>query len=443
MHAKLTQAVAEKCEPNSGDYEIVDTLIPGFVLRVRPSGVKAWEYRYRNQEGRQRRYVVGRFPGVGAMAARRVVLTLAADVTTGADIQARKRDARLEGKRKRYNTLETFLSDQYGRWAATHLKTATFQIARIKADFAGWMNKPLAELDTCLIENWRTAQAEHGKQPKTINRNLQRLQALLSKAVDWGVLEEHPFRGLKPLKTDRTGRVRYLHGAEESALREALSRREGTLREARMHFNEWRAARGKPPLPPRREPYADHLQPIVLLALNTGLRRSELFHLRWDDIDFEAKWLTARGASAKNGQTRRIPLNAEALSTLETWRKLAKDGEPRVFPGVGGGSLKRVDRAWRRVKKGAELQNFRFHDLRHHFASRLVQSGIPLNTVRELLGHADTTMVLRYAHLSPDHLAAAVEKVARPPEAQTALTSGNRDKDNRDNHSLAIYPVQG
>ena len=64
MHAKLTQAVAEKCEPNSGDYEIVDTLIPGFVLRVRPSGVKAWEYRYRNQEGRQRRYVVGRFPGI-------------------------------------------------------------------------------------------------------------------------------------------------------------------------------------------------------------------------------------------------------------------------------------------------------------------------------------------------------------------------------------------
>lgn len=146
--------------------------------------------------------------------------------------------------------------------------------------------------------------------------------------------------------------------------------------------------------------------------------------------------------SAKNGQTRRIPLNAEALATLETWRKLAKDGKPRVFPGVGGGRLKRVDRAWRRLKKGAELQNFRFHDLRHHFASRLVQSGVPLNTVRELLGHADTMMVLRYAHLSPDHLAAAVEKVARPNDAQTTLTSGNRDKDNRDNHSLALYPVQ-
>jgi integrase len=412
------------------------------VLRVRPSGVKAWEYRYRNQEGRQRRYVVGRFPGLGATAARRVVLSLVADVATGADIQVRKRDIRLEGQRKRNNTLETFLSDQYGRWAATHLKTATFQISRIKADFAGWMNKPLVELDTWLVENWRTAQALEGKHPKTINRNLQRLQALLSKAVDWGVLQEHPFGALKPLKTDRTGRVRYLHAPEEIALREALSRREVTLRDARLHFSEWRAARGKPPLPPRRAPYADHLQPIVLIAMNTGLRRSELFHLRWEDIDFEAKWLTVQGVSAKNGQTRRIPLNAEALSIFEAWRKLAKEGEPHVFPGVGGGRLKRVDRAWRRLRKGAELQNFRFHDLRHHFASRLVQSGVPLNTVRELLGHADTTMVLRYAHLSPDHLADAVERVARPNGGQVTSLTRNFERDSRDNASVAIQPTQ-
>jgi integrase len=57
-----------------------------------------------------------------------------------------------------------------------------------------------------------------------------------------------------------------------------------------------------------------------------------MFHLRWGDIDFEGKWLTVRGVSAKNGQTRRIPLNAEAHTTLDAWRKLAKDGEPRVFP---------------------------------------------------------------------------------------------------------------
>ena len=65
--------------------------------------------------------------------------------------------------------------------------------------------------------------------------------------------------------------------------------------------------------------------------MNTGLRRSELFHLRGEDIDFEAKWLTVQGVSSKNGQTRRIPLNAEALSTLETWRTLRRRANPKFF----------------------------------------------------------------------------------------------------------------
>ena len=313
------------------DYEIVDTLIPGFVLRVRPSGVKAWEYRYRNQEGRQRRYVVGRFPGWELWL--RGGWCSPWPPTWQPEPTSRREGAMPDWKARvrRYNMLETFLSDQIWTLGGHPFEDGNVQISRIKADFAGWINKPLAELKPAWIENWRTAQVEQGKQPKAINRDLQRLQALLLKAVDWGVLEEHPFRGLKPLKTDRTGRVRYFTAAEEVALREALSRREGTLREARIHFNEWRAARGKPPLPPRREPYVDHLQPIVLLEMNTGLRRSEVFHLRWEDIDFEAKWLTVQGVSAKNRQTRRIPLNAEALSTLETWRKLAKEGEPKFF----------------------------------------------------------------------------------------------------------------
>jgi integrase len=130
-------------------------------------------------------------------------------------------------------------------------------------------------------------------------------------------------------------------------------------------------------------------------------------------VDLDAKWLRVDGATAKNGQTRRVPLNTEALAIFEAWRNGASDAEPHVFPGVEGKRLKRIDRTWQRLCRRAELQGFRFHDLRHHFASRLVQSGIDLNTVRELLGHADITMVLRYAHLSPDRLATAVEKVAR------------------------------
>lgn len=325
----------------------------------------------------------------------------------------RKQVMREEGARIRQSTLRAFLDTHYEPWARTHLKTATFQIARVKSDFTGWMDKPMSDLNTWLIEGWRKRQLEARRQPVTINRNLQRLQGVLSKAVEWKVLERHPFSGLKPLKTDRSGRVRYLSAEEEARLREALLQREESLRQARIRFNEWLAARGRTTLPLRTEEYVDHLRPIVLVALNTGLRRSELFHLHWKDLDLTAKWLCVDGATAKNGQTRRIPLNTEALTNLQAWRNQSSDSEPRVFPGVDGNRLTRVDRAWRGLCKRAALQDFRFHDLRHHFASRLVQSGVDLNTVRELLGHADITMVLRYAHLSPDRLATAVEKIAR------------------------------
>ena len=84
-----------------------------------------------------------------------------------------------------------------------------------------------------------------------------------------------------------------------------------------------------------------------------------------------------------------------------------------IFLGTTEKPLTTITTAWRSGRKLAALEDFDFHDLRHHFASRSVQSGVDLNTVRELLGHADITMVLRYAHLAPGGLASAVEKVAR------------------------------
>lgn len=399
--------------PGPRDLSVMDTMLRGFELRIRASGARVWAYRHRLSDGRQRRLVLGHFPGIGAAAARRLALQAAGDVARGIDVVTRKQVTRMERVRIRQSTLRAFLDGQYEPWARTHLKTADFQIARIRADFIGWMDKPMSELNAWLVEGWRKRQLEDRRQPVTINRNLQRLQGVLSKAVEWKVLERHPFAGLKPLKTDRAGRVRYLSAEEETRLREALLQREESLRQARIRFNEWLAVRGRTTLPLRTEEYVDHLQPLVLIALNTGLRRGELFQLRWKDVDLTGRWLRVDGATAKNGQTRRVPLNTEALAIFEAWRNGASDAEPHVFPGVEGKRLKRIDRAWRGLCRRAELQGFRFHDLRHHFASRLVQSGVDLNTVRELLGHADITMVLRYAHLSPDRLASAVEKVAR------------------------------
>ena len=415
MRAKLTQAVVSKIQSGQTDLSIIDSTLAGFELRIRSSGSKIWSYRYRAADGRQRRLVLGKYPGVTAAEARQLALAAAGDVARGIDVMTRRLQVREEVARKKQNTVRAFLATRYEPWAMAHLRTGAFQIKRIKADFKDWLDKPMSDINTWLVEGWRKRQRESGNQPVTVNRNLQRLQALLSKAVQWKVIERHPFAGLKPLKYDRSGRVRYLSVEEELRLREALVKRESELRDARNRFNRWRQARGRELLPSRSDEFVDHLRPIVLLALNTGLRRSEIFNLCWKDIDLSAKWLTVVGATAKSGQTRRLPLNAEAFAILNGWQKQygVSRSDARVFPGATGNRLTTITTAWRGLAKLANFSNFRFHDLRHHFASRMVQSSIDLNVVRELLGHSDIAMVLRYAHLSPDHLESAVEKVSR------------------------------
>ena len=415
MQSKLTSTFVKNALPESRDVSITDTLLPGFELRIRPSGVKAWTFRYRTNAGRQQRLKLGSYPAVTAEEARKRALIAAAEVATGIDVVARRRADRAGAIRQRASTLKIFLEEQYEPWALTHLQTAAFQLKRIRSDFKEWLGKPMIEIDAALIERWRAEQVRKGTQPVTINRNLQRLHALVAKAVEWKAIDRHPFSGLTPLKHDRSGRVRYLDEEEEQQLRDALRDREDELRKGRERFNAWRVTRHKTPLPMRDHEYVDHLRPIVLLALNTGLRRGELFSLQWKDVSLKTKWLTVAGKTSKSKQTRRVPLNAEAANILEGWHRHSRRSlvQPFVFPGNRGKRLTTITTAWRRLRKLSKLQNFHFHDLRHHFASRLVQSGVDLNSVRELLGHADLKMVLRYAHLAPGGLAIAVEKISR------------------------------
>jgi integrase len=414
MQAKLTQQLVRAAQAGTTDLTITDPSLLGFELRIRPSGTKTWVFRYRVNGGPQRRLRLGSFPGLPAEEARKLALAAAADVAKGIDVLSRKEAAKAEAIRQRASTLRVFIEDRYEPWAASHLRTCKFQIKRVRSDFRSWLDMPLGSINTALVEKWRGERLADGNQPVTINRNLQRLHALMTKAIEWEVLHQHPF-AVKPLETDRTGRVRYLEEDEEQQLRDALIAREDLLRRERDSFNQWRVARHKPMLPRRDETYVDHLRPIVLIALNTGMRRGELFHVKWTDVNLKTGWLTIAGRTSKNKQTRRLPLNREALAVVESWRKqsAANTASPYVFPGEGNRPLTTITKAWRTVRKAAGLSDFHFHDLRHHFASRLVQSGVDLNTVRELLGHADLHMVLRYAHLAPGGLASAVEKVAR------------------------------
>jgi len=383
----------------------------GFLLRVQPSGRRAWFFQFRTPEGRQTRLKLGDSPGLSPGGARAVALERSAEASRGVDLVARKRAAREAGMRARQRTLRAFLDNRYEPWASTHLKSATFQLARIRSDFADWLDRPMPDLNAFAVEGMRQRWKREGMRPRSINRDVQRLQSVLSRAVEWRVLDGHPLAGLKPMKADRTGRVRFLTSDEEAALRRALKEREEGLRQARIRFNMWRVARGKQPLPEREGELLDHLRPLVTVALNTGLRRGELLGLRWGDVNLAAKVLTVTAETAKSGHTRRIPLNHEAHGVLSAWR--ARRGEPEgdslVFPGADGRRMTRIDTAWRGLMKTAALKGFRLHDCRHHFASRLVQRGVDLYTVKELLGHSEIAMTERYSHLSPGNLRAAVD----------------------------------
>ncbi len=155
--------------------------------------------------------------------------------------------------------------------------------------------------------------------------------------------------------------------------------------------------------------FGDHLTPAVLLSMNTGLRRGEVLKLRWGSVDFNRRLITVEGRNAKNRQTRHVPLNEEAMNVLRCWREQS-GGSAKVFDVVT-----RFQTAWKKLLLRAGIAHFRWHDLRHHFASRLVQRGVPLNTVRDLLGHSSVGMSLRYAHLAPDQRREAVAKLNEKP----------------------------
>jgi len=242
------------------------------------------------------------------------------------------------------------------------------------------------------------------------------VRSVLSKAVDWRFIEVNPLAGVKKLKVDNKGSVRFLTDDERSRLMIALDQREQRLRTSRDRANAWRVKRQYPPLPSLgAQPYADHLKPMILVSLHTGMRQGELFELRWDDVDLKRSNIEVRGENAKNLQTRHIQMNSVCLKVLTDWRSQSGKATGLVFPGKDGERFDNVKFAWKAVLAKAGIEKFRWHDLRHTFASWLVMKGVDLNTVRELMGHADYQMTLRYSHLAPEHKANAVARLVDSP----------------------------
>ncbi|MFC1599238.1 tyrosine-type recombinase/integrase, partial [Candidatus Omnitrophota bacterium] len=201
------------------------------------------------------------------------------------------------------------------------------------------------------------------------------IKHIFTMAMQWGKAESNPVKKVK-LFRENNQRVRYLEKEEIESL-----------------INNSRG----------------YLKRIVIIALNTGMRKGEILGLKWRDVDLKRGIIYL--LNTKNGERREIPMNSAVKWALIKQPK-HKDG-PFVFCNKNGKSFGNVRKSFIAALRKSGIINFRFHDLRHTFASQLVMGGVDLNTVRELMGHKSIRMTLRYTHLSPAHKSRAVDLLDR------------------------------
>lgn len=406
MQEKLTQGFVQSLKPQSTPYIVTDTECSGFYVYV-GKNKKTYYLKYLDNDGKQRKQKIGEGGDVlTATQARIMANRLKARLAAGESLIPEKPKYKL--------ILGEFINDVYAPWRQSNHKAASYTLNMMKTHFEElFYSKPIEDLKISDLYEWRNMRLALGRKSATINKNIVALKAALNWAVKHGYIESNPIEKIEALKEyDSDTRIRYLDEDERVRLMAALDGREKRIRDERTNHNKWRVERGYLPMPQLDGKFVDHIKPMVLLSLNTGIRQKNTFKLQWGDIDFNSKTLTLRAVITKSGKTHRIPLNRVSTELLTSWRDQSQNvcEEALVFPSPKtGGVINNVKKAWGAVLEAAQIENFRWHDMRHDFASQLVMKGVDLNTVRELLGHADLKMTLRYAHLAPDSKMKAVE----------------------------------
>jgi integrase len=212
----------------------------------------------------------------------------------------------------------------------------------------------------------------------SVNRRLACFKHMMTKALDWDMISKDTLDRLRRVKLpkEENRRMRFLSVEESKALVNAAD---------------------------------PHLRPVILFALNTGCRKSEILGLTWDRVDLKHGFIHLD--KTKSGEGREIPINATLRKVFQGL--IRRVDMPLVFYNPATGKKYHdLKRSFATACRKANIRDFRFHDLRHTFASQLVMAGVDLTTVSRLLGHASLSMTLRYSHLAPDHLRGAVDVLA-------------------------------
>lgn len=406
MKRRLTAQYVGSLSAEAKAFEVYDTELQGLTLRVQPTGRKTYYLRYRLDSGQRRRMKLGLHGVLKPPTARTLASKVLGEVASGNDPAGQRQTKRADA-----DTLGGFITNVYAPWVISHQKSGQSTVNMIESSFCDLLNKRLVDLSPFLFEKWRKGELDKGATPVAINRYIAAVRGALTKAVEWNHLDGNPLDGIKTLKIEQQTVDRYLDKGEQERLHNAISERNTRMRTERRQANTWRRERSIDLLPDLDAlTFVDHLEPMILLSLNTGLRRGELFSLDWRNVDLGSRQLWVTSSSSKSGQVRYLPLNSQTFDVLQSWKR-ETSGQGLVFKSTNGGRFNNVNTSWRRLLKSGKIEGFRWHDMRHHFASRLVTRGVDLNTVRELMGHSDIKMTLRYAHLAPEHKMRAVEKL--------------------------------
>jgi len=237
----------------------------------------------------------------------------------------------------------------------------------------------LSAVTAAKLEAYKSWRREQGAKPSTLNRELNTLKALFNKAVAWGALAQSPAKSVKKFREPRK-QVRYLSKEEARTLLSAAGER---------------------------------LAPIIETFLLTGLRRDELAHLAWSDIDFARELVAVQakdGWHPKDYEVRHVPMTGRLAQVLKAQ---SKGDSPYVFHTQNGGAHAGniLTRDFRKLTRACGIKGASIHTLRHTFASHLVMNGADLYTVQKLLGHSSIKTTEIYAHLAPDYLKAAMSRL--------------------------------
>ena len=405
MQAKLTQVYVQSVKPGEKLLRIRDTLLKGLVLFVNAGGKKTYYVDYKRPNGKRADHKIGDATLYTLAEARDLARDFLAAVARGNDPTAPRETL----------TFGDFIKDIYTPWVLENRKSGRATVDMIGANFKFLLPLPLESITVAQIEQWRS---KRKKKDGVKSSSLNRITAALNSSINWAVkrniIEHNPIAKLERLsERDTVSKVRYLAEDERIRLMAALDEREKAIKEARNSHNQWLRDRGMEPLPSLdRLPFVDYLKPLIVLSLSTGIRRNSLLSLEWGDVNFSERTLLVRAATSKSEKQYYVPLNKLAFDTLTQWKAQSRkiSSGSLVFPSPKDGKkMDNCNSSWETLLKKAEIENFRWHDMRHDFASQLVMKGVDLNTVRELLGHADLKMTLRYAHLAPDVKMRAVE----------------------------------